>query len=101
MQHKRELGRKYVTGVRILLNDLQEANHEHRADLVFYIADVPPEQQPQVEPSPTPSQGQVQADALITSVINNLTSRDLPGFTVEEHILGPHNLLRTHTFIVR
>ena len=41
MQHKKELGNKYVKGVRVLKNDAKQDGVEERADLVFDIADVP------------------------------------------------------------
>jgi hypothetical protein len=43
MQHKKDLGDKYVKGVRILRSDLKQDGVEERADLVFDIADLPPD----------------------------------------------------------
>lgn len=100
MQHKRELGNKYVTGVRILRNDAQAEGEDQHADLVFDIADVPIEEQSPDVPMQDPPQGKIQSDAPITSTFNNLTIREAPECTAKEQILGPRNILRTHTVIV-
>ena len=42
MQHKRELGDKYVSGVRIVKAEPRTQGNPDYANLVFYIEDVPP-----------------------------------------------------------
>lgn len=41
MQHKNELGNKYVSGVRVLRNDGIEGDGQEEVDLVFHIEEVP------------------------------------------------------------
>ncbi|KAF3053141.1 hypothetical protein E8E11_010461 [Didymella keratinophila] len=50
MRHKKELGNKYVTGVRVLRNDGIPGDTRAEVDLVFHIGDVPPEKQREDEP---------------------------------------------------
>lgn len=99
MQHKKELGNKYVTGVRVLRNDEQADDTIQEADLVFHIANVPPEQSVPDAPGQDPQQGQPQSDGLVVPQLADLTIRDIPGQPVEEHVLGPNNFLRVHTVV--
>ncbi len=97
MQHKKELGNKYVTGIRILRNDDQASDADRGADLVFYIENVPAGGAIQDVPDQDPPQGQPPPASLATSQPKNLGLRDLPRHWVEERVLGPKNLLRVYT----
>lgn len=100
MQHKRELGNKYVTGIHILRNDFQTDNTIQEADLVFHIADVPPEKSIPDVPSRDPPHGQTQSVGSIVPQVVRLTSRNVPGYSVEEQLHGLNNVLRVHKIMV-
>ncbi|KAJ8110057.1 hypothetical protein OPT61_g6997 [Boeremia exigua] len=91
MQHKKELGDKYVAGVRILRNDDQANDADRGADLVFDIVDMPPEEL--IPDAPDQEHPQDKGDS------GGLTPRTLPGFSTEERALGPNSVLRLHTIM--
>ena len=97
MQHKKELGDKYVTGVRVLRNDGIPGDTDVYVDLVFYIEAVPPEKQREDEPmdvdSPQDGAG-VNARAVGSSSSRKASM-------VKEQVLGPNNILRVHKVIAR
>lgn len=97
MQHKKELGNKYVTGVRILRNDGSPGHTRTEVDLVFHIEDVPPEKEITDEPMDvdTPQGGA----GIKASAAAGLVARD--AVVVEEQALGPNNILRVHKFVAR
>lgn len=99
MQHKEELGNKYVAGVRVLRNDGTEYDTHEEVDLVFYIADVPPERQIPNEPNQDPPQSRAETNALAAAASAYLVQRNAPGYPVEEHVLGSNNILRVHTIM--
>ena len=85
IQHKKELGNKYVKGVRILKNDAKQDGVEERADLVFDIADVPPDE-PMLD---TPDTHKPPSKA-----VNSLK---LPRRPLHENFLVPNIVLPTRT----
>lgn len=98
MQHKSELGSKYVSGIAIMRNDRPKDGPE-APDLVFYIRDGPPEKfiPDALEQDP---QGQAQPAAIPAApVLRNIAIRGLSDHSVEEHVLGPNNILRVHTIM--
>jgi|SRR5690242_11230749 len=96
MQHKKELGNKYVTGVRVLRNDEQVDDTIEEADLVFYIADVPPEKSIPDAPSQNPPQGLPQSVGLVAPQLVGLSRRETSGYSMKEHLHGRNNILRVH-----
>jgi len=97
MQHKKELGNKYVTGVRVLRNDGIPGDTRAEVDLVFHIIDVPPEKQREDEPMDVDSQ---QGGAGVNArAVGSLASTDAA--VVEEQVLGSNNILRVHRVVAR
>jgi hypothetical protein len=88
---------KYVSGVRVLRNDGTEYDTHDEVDLVFYIADVPPEKQITDEPMDIDhSQGLAETGDFAVAVAANLVPRNTAVYWVEEQVLGSNNILRVH-----
>jgi hypothetical protein len=96
MQHKKELGDKYVKGVRILRNERQQDGVEERADLVFDIADHPPDEpMPDAPHDPTHDDPDTHMpDAPPRKAVN---SRKLPRRPVHDDFLVPNIALPNRT----
>jgi hypothetical protein len=88
MQHKKELGDKYVKGVRILKNDLKQDDVEERADLVFDIADVPPDE-PKSDAPQDPTHDTPDTHDPDTPSRKAVNSGKLPRRPVHENLLAP------------
>lgn len=106
MQHKAELGNKYVIGVNIVQNDKHQDGDIDIPDLIFHIMDVSPERLAPDPPNTDPSQGQPQPPAVLQAVGRSIVEA-LPGdrpflnsSTVKKHVLGEKNVLRVHTIKV-
>jgi hypothetical protein len=99
MQHKKELGNKYVSGVRVLRNDGVEGDTHEEVDLVFHIEEVPPEKEITDEPMDVDSpQGAAGTNAL---AVANLALRRAAAYPVEEQVLGSNNVLWVHRVAAR
>ncbi|KAJ4380521.1 hypothetical protein N0V86_003878 [Didymella sp. IMI 355093] len=102
MQHKKELGNKYVSGVGVLRNDGTEYDTHDEVDLVFHIEGVAPEKQIIDEPMDVdPPQGLSETDDLAVAVAANLIPRNTAMYWVEEQVLGSNTILRVHKMMVR
>ncbi|KAF3040885.1 hypothetical protein E8E12_003225 [Didymella heteroderae] len=94
MQHKKDLGNKYISSVRVLRNDRIQGDTHDEVDLVFHIEDVPPERRVTDEPLDVdPSQVGTQINAL---AVANLIPRNDVVYPVAEQVLGSNNILRIH-----
>lgn len=99
MQHKKDLGHKYIKGVRVLKNEDIGLTVAHRADLVFDIADYPPdEEMPDAPQNPDTEMPDAPPHRLRSHRRESKPADDAPHSVTEEE-LGPNNVLRTHTFI--
>jgi hypothetical protein len=102
LQHKAELGNKYVSGISIIHGDVPDNFKVNFADLIFYIADVLPEKLIPGSPYQDPPQGQPQSTA--APALGELDTRHWLGdksFTqvdfVEKRMPQEKNVLRVHT----
>lgn len=97
IQHKEELGNRYVIGVRVLRNDQVEGDTHEEVDLVFHIEEVPPEKEITDEPMDVGSSQSVAGNSALA--IANMVPNHAAGHPVEGQILGSNNILRIHRIV--